>query len=70
MAKRPMPTGTQWLMIIGGACVGAAITLAIGIGGMIGGAIIGVGAALGGIPYSRAVQEHQKREREGPNAGG
>jgi hypothetical protein len=70
MAKRPMPTGTQWLMIIAGTGIAAATTLAIGLGGAIGGAIIGVGAAIGGIPYSRAVQEHKKREREGPSAGG
>ena len=67
MAKRPMPTGMQWLYIIGGALAGAAVTLAIGIGGAIGGAIIGVGAAIGGIPYSRSVQEHQKRNSD---AGG
>jgi len=62
MAKAPWPTGPQWLFIILGAVVGAGITLALNIGGAIGGAIIGVGAAIGGIPYSRAVQEHKKRQ--------
>ena len=28
--------------------------------GLIGGAIIGVGAAFGGIPYFRAVEKHKK----------
>jgi hypothetical protein len=62
MAKRPMPTGTQWLYIVGGALAGAGITVATGLGGAIGGAIIGVGAAVGALPYHRAVQEHQKRQ--------
>ena len=62
MAKNPMPTGPQWLFIIGGAGAGAAITLLVGLGGAIGGAIIGVGAALGAIPYQRAAQAHKKRD--------
>ena len=52
-------------MIAGGAVAGAALSFAIGIGGAIGGAIIGVGAALGEIPYSRAVQEQKKRDGGG-----
>ena len=65
MAKTPMPTGSQWAFIILGAVIAAGITLAIGLGGAIGGAIIGVGAALGAIPYQRAVQEHKKRQSGG-----
>ncbi len=47
-------------MIIAGAVAGAPVGF-----GLIGGAAIGVagvGAALGAIPYSRAVQEQKKRE--------
>jgi hypothetical protein len=62
MAKSPMPTGPQWLFIIAGAGAAAGITLLTGLGGAIGGAIIGVGAALGAIPYHRAVQEQKKRD--------
>ena len=60
MANRLMPTGAQWAMIVGGAVIGAAIGFGLIGGGAIGGAITGVGAALGAIPYSRAVQEHKK----------
>ena len=45
MAKAPWPTGPQWGLIILGAVAAAGLTLAIGIGGAIGGAIIGIGAA-------------------------
>ena len=62
MANKPRPTGAQLAMIIGGAVAGAAIGFGLLDGGIIGGAITGVGAALGAIPYSRAVQEHQKRQ--------
>jgi hypothetical protein len=62
MAKRPMPTGPQWLYIVAGAGAAAGITLVTGLGGMIGGAIIGVGAAVGAIPYQRAVQERNKSD--------
>lgn len=62
MARNPMPTGPQWLFIIAGAGAAAGITLLTGLGGAIGGAIIGVGAAVGAIPYQRAVQEHKKRD--------
>jgi hypothetical protein len=65
MAKAPWPTGQQWLFIILGAVAAAGLTLAIGLGGAIGGAIIGIGAAIGAIPYSRAVQEHKKRQGGG-----
>jgi hypothetical protein len=65
MAKTPMPTGPQWGFIIVGAVIAAGLTLFFGLGGMIGGAIIGVGAALGAIPYQRAVQEHKKRQNGG-----
>jgi hypothetical protein len=65
MAKNPMPTGPQWLFIILGASIAAGITLWTGLGGAIGGAIIGVGAALGAIPYQRAVQAQKKREGRG-----
>ena len=58
----PRPTASQLAFIVGGAVAAAAITLALGVGGAIGGAIIGVGAALGAIPYSRAVQAHKKRQ--------
>jgi hypothetical protein len=62
MAKNPMPTGPQLGFIILGAVVAAGLVLAIGLGGALGGAIIGVGAALGAIPYQRAIQEHKKRQ--------
>ena len=62
MAKTPMPTGKQWLYIVGGALAGAGISVVAGLGGMIGGAIIGVGAAVGALPYQRAVQEQKKRD--------
>jgi hypothetical protein len=62
MARNPMPTGPQWLFIIVGASIAAAIVLWAGLGGAIGGAIIGVGAALGAIPYQRAIQAHKKSE--------
>ncbi|MEA3031028.1 MAG: hypothetical protein QOJ53_1864 [Sphingomonadales bacterium] len=65
MAKTPMPTAPQWGFIIVGAVIAVGLTLFFGIGGMIGGAIIGVGAALGAIPYQRAVQEHKKRQSGG-----
>ena len=68
MAKTPMPTGPQWLYIIAGAGAAAGVTLVTGLGGAVGGAIIGVGAALGAIPYQRAVQEQKKRD--GGNSGG
>ena len=64
MAKAPWPTGPRWGLIIPGAVAAAGITMAIGLGGLIGGAVIGVGAAIGGIPYQRAVQEHKKRESD------
>ena len=69
MAKTPMPTGTQWLYIVAGAGAAAGITIVAGLGGAIGGAIIGVGAALGAIPYQRAVQEQKKRESGGQGGG-
>jgi hypothetical protein len=65
MAKTPMPTAPQWGFIIVGALIAVGLTLFFGIGGMIGGAIIGVGAAVGAIPYQRAVQEHKKRQSGG-----
>jgi hypothetical protein len=65
MGGNPMPTGQQWAMIIGGAVIGGAIGFGLLDGGMIGGAITGVGAALGAIPYSRALQEHKKRQGGG-----
>ena len=59
----PKPTGSQIAMIAGGAIAGAILSFGVlGIGGMIGGAIVGVGAALGAIPYSRAIQEQRKRD--------
>jgi hypothetical protein len=62
MARNPMPSGPQWVFIILGASIAAGITLWVGLGGAIGGAIIGIGAALGAIPYQRAVQAHKKSE--------
>ncbi|HEV2815849.1 MAG TPA: hypothetical protein VGW40_01300 [Allosphingosinicella sp.] len=70
MARTPMPTGTQWLYIIAGAGAAAGVTILTGLGGAIGGAIIGVGAALGAIPYQRAVQENKKREGGGIDGSG
>ena len=58
----PRPSASQLAMIAGGAGAGAILSFVLGIGGAIGGAIIGVGAGLGAIPYSRAVQEHKKRQ--------
>lgn len=69
MAKRPMPTGTQWLYIIAGAGAAAGITILTGLGGAIGGAIIGVGAAVGALPYHRAVQQHQQRQDGNDGSG-
>lgn len=58
----PRPTPTQIGMIAAGAVAGALLSFGIlGLGGAVGGAIIGVGAAVGAIPYSRAVQEQKKR---------
>ena len=58
----PRPTGSQLAMIAGGAVAGAILSFGVlGIGGAVGGAIVGVGAALGAIPYSRAIQEQKKR---------
>ena len=58
----PKPTATQLAMIVGGAAAGAVLSFGIlGIGGAIGGAIVGVCAAVGAIPYSRAVQEQKKK---------
>ena len=62
MAKNPMPSGPQWLFIIAGAGAAAGITLLTGLGGAIGGAIIGVGAAVGAIPYHRAGKGQKKRD--------
>lgn len=62
MARTPLPTAPQWGLIILGAVIAAGLTLFFGLGGMIGGLIIGVGTALGAIPYQRAVQEHRKRQ--------
>ena len=62
----PRPTASQLAMITGGAVAGAILSFGVlGIGGAIGGAMIGVGAALGAIPYSRAIQEHKKRQGGG-----
>ena len=54
----PRPTAAQVGLIGAGAAAGAVLSFALGIGG----AMIGVGAALGAIPYSRAVQEQKKRD--------
>ena len=72
MAKRPLPTAPQWLFIVAGAGAAAAITLLTGLGGAIGGAIIGVGAAVGALPYHRAVQERKARDGDdgGAHTGG
>lgn len=62
----PRPTGAQLAYIVAGAVGGAAISFGVlGIGGALGGAIVGLGAGAGAIPYSRAVQEHKKRESGG-----
>ena len=58
----PKPTGTQLAFIVVGAVIGAAIGFGLLGGGILGGAITGVGAALGAMPYSRAVQEHKKSQ--------
>jgi hypothetical protein len=64
MASRPKPTGKQLGLIIVGAVAGAVIAhLILGVGGAVGGGIIGLGAALGGMPYFRAVQEWQKNQQ-------
>jgi hypothetical protein len=61
MARKPNPTPAQWAFIIVGAIIGAGIGFGLFGGGLIGGAITGVGAAIGGIPYSRAVSESRNR---------
>ena len=61
MAAKVKPTPTQLGYIVLGAVAGAAIGFGLLGGGIVGGAITGIGAALGGIPYSRAVQ----RARDG-----
>ncbi|MEO1169580.1 MAG: hypothetical protein AAFW97_12800 [Pseudomonadota bacterium] len=62
-AGTPKPSAKQLLMIIGGAVAGALLSqVVLGIGGAIGGAMIGLGAALGGIPYFRAIDEWKKSQ--------
>jgi|GEM_PF-6971184 len=64
MASRPKPTGKQLAFIIVGAVAGAVIShLVLGVGGAIGGGIIGLGAALGGMPYFKAVKEWQDSQQ-------
>lgn len=61
MAK-PKPTGGQLALMLLGGGVGAGVALlTIGGIGAVGGAIIGVGVAIGGLPYFRAVGEAKKR---------
>jgi uncharacterized membrane protein YebE (DUF533 family) len=63
MASRPKPTTQQLIFIIVGAVAGAIVAQVIlGVGGAVGGGIIGLGAALGGMPYFRAVSEWQKNQ--------
>ncbi|MBC2776829.1 hypothetical protein [Parasphingopyxis marina] len=64
MADKPKPSGKEIAFIAIGATVGAVIALTV-IGGIgaIGGGIIGLGAALGGMPYFRRVQEWQKNQQ-------
>lgn len=61
MAK-PKPTGAQLGLIVGGAVAAGGLTLLLGLGGALGGAIIGVGAAVGGLPYFRAVDRAKKNK--------
>ena len=64
----PRPTPLQLGYIVAGAVGGAVLSFGIlGIGGMLGGAIIGGGAGIGAIPYSMAVQK-KKKEEEGGSA--
>jgi hypothetical protein len=65
MASRPKPTGKQLAFIIIGAVAGAIISYGVlGIvGGAIGGGIIGLGAALGGMPYFKALKEWQESQQ-------
>lgn len=59
----PKPTPLQLGYIVAGAVGGAVLSFGIlGIGGMIGGAIIGAGGGIGAIPYSLAVQKAKKEE--------
>ena len=59
----PRPTGTQIAYIAAGATAGAVLSLGVlGLGGAIGGAIIGVGAALGAIPYQQSIKAQKDRE--------
>ena len=59
----PKPTAAQIGMIAAGAVAGAVLSYSIlGIGGMVGGAIVGLGAGIGAVPYTRAVQEQKKRD--------
>ena len=62
----PRPTASQLAMIAGGAGAGAVRSLGVLVsGGAIGDAIIGIGAAIGAVPYSRAIQEQKKRQGGG-----
>ena len=57
----PRPTAAQVGFIAAGAIAGAILSFGIlGIGGMVGGAIIGAGAGVGAIPYSLASQRKKK----------
>lgn len=67
---KPKPTGKELAMIVIGAVIGAGIGFGLvapqieGVLGMaIAGGIAGLGAALGGMPFSRRVQAWQKAQK-------
>ena len=62
----PRPTAAQLGFIVLGALIGAGISYGLlRIGGALGGAIIGVCAAIGAIPYTMAVQAQKKADGDG-----
>ena len=67
----PKPTAAQVGYITAGAVAGAALTFGVlGLGGMFGGAIVGIGAALGAIPYQRSIKAAKDAEAAGGGSGG
>lgn len=62
-STKPKMTGKDIAFIVAGAVIAAALTIGVlGIGGAVGGALIGLGAALGSLPYSRRMQEWKKSQ--------
>lgn len=66
MAMRSRPTGKELGYIVVGAVIGGIIGFVLIGGGLVGGLITGVGAALGGMPYTRRLEAEKKA---GPGGG-